>query len=107
MADNEHDDTPRNLEQHLLVYVREPTLWPVLAVAVLIAGTLGATVIVFALEQRNLFALAALAILIVASGHALLGDLRERRFGTPSWIVVGLWLASGGVALAMRGAGIF
>lgn len=107
MTDDERDEIPQGLEQHLLVYVRDPGLWPVLAVVVLIAGTLFAAVLVYALALHNLFAMAALAVLLVASGHALLGELRERRFGLPGWIVVGLWLSGIAVALASRAAGIF
>ena len=107
MADDENNETPQGLEEHLLVYVRDPSLWPVLAVVVLIAGTFGASVILYALELRNPFALAALAILIVASGHALLEQYRERRVGAPVWIVVGLWTASIGVALLARLSGVF
>ena len=107
MADDERNEAPHTLEDHFLVYVRDPALWPVLAVVVLIAGTVGGAVILYALELRNPFALAALALLIVASGHALLGQWHQRRFGTPAWIVVGFWLASACIALAARQAGVF
>jgi hypothetical protein len=107
VADDERNEAPHTLEDHFLVYVRDPTLWPVLAVVVLIAGTLGGAVILYSLELRNPFALAALAIIIVASGHALLGQWRQRRFGIPAWIVVGFWLASACIALAARRAGVF
>ena len=50
---------PTNLKE----YLREPMLWPVVLVAAAIFVTLGAAVLLAALAQRNLFALAALALL--------------------------------------------
>ena len=73
----------------------------------MIAGTFGASILIYATEQNNLFAYAALAIVIVASGHALFSELRERRFGVAAWIVTILWAASFTIALAARLAGVF
>ena len=46
-------------------------------------------------------ATALVLLLIVTSGHAILVDLRERRFGIASRCVVVLWVASLGVAWAV------
>lgn len=104
---DENDETPRGFEEHLLVYVRDASLWPVLTVVVLIAGTLGASVIIYALELRDLFALAAISLLLVMSGHALWGDIRARRLGAASWITATLWGASLGIAALARMIGVF
>lgn len=86
--------SPRRLDAHLLEYVRDPALWPVLVVALAIFVTLGTALLLAALRLRNVFALAALAVLAVASGDVLWRDLRRHRVGAASRAVLALWLLS-------------
>ena len=107
-APDRDDAEPRRLVDHLLVYLREPTLWPVVIVAVASLLTLGIAGLLLAVVQRNRFALAALALL---GGLCADGVLREwRRRGRPGPValgVAGFWLLSALGAFALRGSGLF
>lgn len=96
-----------SFEEHLREFFRDPALGPVVAVVTIIIATFGAAMIIFALEQRNVFALAALAITLVASGHAVVSDLRRGAFGLASRAVLVLWVASALVAAAFVHIGAF
>ena len=96
MARDEPDDardvSPADLGGHLLVYLREPTLWPVLTVAIAIGTTFGGSALLLALRDRNGFAIAALAIVGIASAELCLRDRRRGGFGLVSGVVVGGWV---------------
>jgi len=91
----------------LLHYVRDPALWPVLMVLVLVAATLGASLLLFAVLERNLFALTALVLLVLMSVHAVADDVRKRRFGVAPRVVIALWAASAAVAAGINALGVF
>lgn len=95
------------LDRALLEYVRDPGLWPVLVVAVLIAATFGAALLLFALRLRNPFALAALALTIGVSLRGLEPSLRARRLRPAGAILLGLWTASGALAGGLIALGVF
>ena len=106
-----HDETERVKESAvdaaLLHYVRDPALWPVLMVLVLVAATLGACLLLFAAVERNLFALTALVLLVLMSAHAIEGDVRKRRFGVAPRVVVALWAVSAALAAGIHALGVF
>ena len=91
-------ETGRALDRHLLEYVRDPALWPVLGTALLIAATLLTSVLLFAWQARNPFSLAALFALVLATVVAVESDVRRRRVGAASGILLGLWAASAAAA---------
>lgn len=93
-AAGERGGRSRGLDAHLAEYVRDPSLWPVGIVAVAIFVTLGTALLLAALRLRNRLALAALAVLVVVSGDLLWRDLRRRRVGAASAIVLALWALS-------------
>jgi hypothetical protein len=94
---------PSRLERFVAPFFEEPTLWPVLIVLAAHAVLLGAVLLAFALRERNLFALGALALVAVASADVAIRLARARRFGRLGWSVVGLWIASAiGALLATR-----
>ena len=95
------------VEEALGHYVRDPALWPVLAVLVLVAATLGAAVVLFALVDRNVPAMGALALLVGMSVHAVVEDLRLRRFGMAPRVVLTLWVAVAAVAAGFHTLGVF
>lgn len=58
--------------------LRESTLWPLWIVVIVHAVAFLAPVVVFALRDRGIPALAALAILLVGTGARVRGDLAAR-----------------------------
>jgi hypothetical protein len=92
--DEEPPAGARPLDQHLGVFFRDPSLWPVLVVSALIFVTLGASALALALRERNLFAAGALAVLLVVSGDLVQRDLRRRRLGLASRALLALWALS-------------
>ncbi len=105
MQPPEPDDEPRRLADHLLEYVREPTLWPVLLVAIAIFVTLGTAVLLAAFLARNLFALAALLLLGAMSADAVIRELRSRGFGPVSGGLLALWGLSAACAVGVFATG--
>ena len=103
MADREpgQDDGPRSIDEWIAGLARDPTLRPVLIVAVGCFTAIGAGALLLAVRGRSLPAIAALALLALGSADLLQRDLRSRRFGPASRLVVALWLLS---ALAAAGA---
>ncbi|MGH0030140.1 MAG: hypothetical protein ACQGVC_10145 [Myxococcota bacterium] len=100
-------EEPQRLSDHLRVYVREPTLWPVLLVAIIIFVTIGAAVLLAAVVQRNAFAAAALALLL---GLSVDQAVREWRSGGVGWVtgtIAAFWILSAAAALAAVASGLF
>lgn len=92
------DREPRNSADVLRTFLEEPTLWPVLAAGVGIAGTLVAALLVLAIQDRNPFAILGFGLLAVMAGRGLLGAVRERRLGAPR--VLGIAVAGCAVVAA-------
>jgi hypothetical protein len=80
-----------SLDRFLEPFFTDSGLWPTVFVAGGIVATFGAAIVLMALRARNLFALAALALLVVMSGDVLQRDLRQRRLGRASRVVLALW----------------
>ena len=97
----------RALDRHLLEYVRDSALWPVLGTVLVIAATLLTSVLLFAWQARNPFSLAALFALVLATVVAVEGDVRRRRIGAGSAILLGLWAASAAAAALLVRWGAF
>ncbi len=97
----------RRVERFIRPYFTDSTLWPVLFVLVGALSTLGASVLLLAVEGRNVFALAALAILLLGSADAVFHDLRRRRIGLAAGAVLGLWALSGAIAFAAVHWGLY
>jgi hypothetical protein len=100
-CDRTPDAADRGLGRHLSVFFSESTLWPVTAVAALIAATFVASLIAFAWQDRNLAAQGALVILAALSIFTMEPELRQRRLGAATVSVLVLWTLSvlGSVAL--------
>jgi hypothetical protein len=96
-----------DFERWIEPYFRDSTLWPVLLVAAAILTTLLATVLVLALADRNLAAMAALLALGWMSVDATLRVLRaRRRLGLVGASILGVWLLAAAAALAARWSGL-
>ena len=81
-------------EQLLAPYLEDSTLWPMVIVAFAIFATLGAALVVLVLDDRNPFAMAAAAILVLGTLRAVVGVTRQGRLGPLAWIGLAWWLAS-------------
>lgn len=103
--DPEQGGEPRRLADHLLEYVRDSTLWPVLLVAVAIFVTLLAAVLLAALRQRNLFAVTALVVLAGVSADAVARELRRGAARVVTSMLAGLWALAIAAALVAIGLG--
>jgi len=82
-------------------------LWPVLGVVAMVATTVGAGVLLFAIAGRNLPGLAALVILAAVSIDVVQREVRGGGFGLLSGLVLGLWATSTAAALAALAIGLY
>lgn len=75
-------------------------LWSVLAVVVLTLATLGASVLVLAVQDRSRSAMAALVLAGGMTVFALESDLRRRRLGSTGRLLLVVWalVLAGGFA---------
>ena len=97
-----------DLERWIEPYFRDSTLWPVLAVAAAIAVTLVASLLVLAIADRNLAAMAGLAALAWMSADATLRRLRSRRrLGPIGASILAVWALAAAAALVARLGGFF
>jgi len=69
------------VERWARVFVEDSMLWPALACVVGTFAAFGAALLVLAFEDRNLAALAALALLLAIGAQAGVRALRRRRLG--------------------------
>lgn len=92
------------LDRHLAIFVEESTLWPVLVAAVLALTTGGAALMLLALGDRNLFAIAALLILVWMSVDF---TVRRRRLGVVGGFILAFWVLSALAALGFHSLGLF
>ena len=76
-------------------YVVESTLWPVLIVMLASLAAFVAPVVLFALRDRHIPAMAALTVLLVASGRAIGVDVAKRRVGLITGLVLAAWAMTG------------
>jgi len=93
-------EIPAQPESVLDPLFSDPSLWPLLTVAVLSMSAFGAALVELTFADRNLFAMAGLAML--AGVSIFLGDSeyrRTRRLRVPGVIAV-LWLLSFGMGFA-------
>jgi hypothetical protein len=96
-----------DFERWIEPYFRDSTLWPVLAVAVAIAVTLVASILVLAVADRNVAAMAALLALGWMSVDATLREFRSRRrMGLVAAAIFALWALGGAAAVAARWSGV-
>jgi len=95
-----------DLERWIEPYFRDSSLWPVLVAAAAILVTLLATVLVLAVGDRNLAAMAALLGLVWMSADATLRQLRASgRLGRVGAAILVIWLLGAAVAVAARRSG--
>ena len=97
-----------DFERWIEPYFRDSSLWPVLIVVASILVTLVAAVLLLAVVDRNLSAMAALLALVWMSGDATLRQLRARhRLGLVGGAILAVWGLGAAAALAARLSGFF
>ena len=100
MDDNHENETePGGIDQWILPFVQDSSLWPVSAVIVLCLSTLGAAVLLAAWIARNLFAIAALVVMIGISGDVAVRARRGEQNPILAWGLLVLWLGSAAAAV--------
>ncbi len=96
----------QSLDRWLQPFVSDSGLWPVLIVALLCLATFGAAALLIAIGRRNWFAIGVIAAGVVASVDLARPDLRRRRVGATSGILLALWLLSALLAFIAVAAGV-
>jgi len=97
-----------DFERWIEPYFRDSSLWPVLVVAAAIFVTLVASVLVLAVGDRNLAAMAALLALVWMSADATLREIRSRRrLGLVGGAILAVWVLAAAAAVAARRSGFF
>ncbi len=102
--DPHHEESPvesTGFERHLAIFFHDSTLWPVLIVASAAFVSLIGAALFFAVAERNLFAMGAVAILLVVSGDIFVRSWRDGRPGLAGWTLLVLWAAAFGAAFAV------
>ena len=101
------EQEPNPVDETILYFLKEPTLWPVLLVVLFSVGAFLGTVLLVAIQQRGLFAIVAICALVLGSLFALDRDIRARTLSPSSILVLGLWAASGLTAGGMVWIGLY
>lgn len=108
MAEEPREETGASrFERWLGPFFRDPSLWPVLAVAVAIFVTLGTAALLLATVDRNPFALGAVFVLGLVSFDVAWRERRGGRFGLASRCLLGYWILVAACAFAVARAGWF
>jgi len=97
---------PRSFEEWLGSFASDSSLRPVLVVALGCFTAIGAGALLLAVRGRSLPAIAALALLALGSADLLVRDLRRRRLGPASRMVLALWALSAGAAVGAVALGL-
>jgi len=103
----EPHEEERRIDRWLEPLFSDPMLQPLLVVSTVIFVMFGATALLLAVASRRISAMGALAILAVMSADAMRPDLRRRRLGPASRLILALWLLSGLAAIAAVRLGLY
>lgn len=98
---------PRSFSEHLLEYLRDPSLWPVAIVALAIFVTLLATILLVALRSRDRFVLMALVALAGITLDLVVREIRARGPGPTSLLAGVLWGLSAAAAAVAVATGLY
>ena len=104
--DHEKEAEPGGIDRWILPFVQDSSLWPVSAVMVLCLSTVGAAVLLAAWIGRDLFAIAALVVMIGISGDIALRARRGEQGSILAWGILVLWVGSFAGAAIGIAAGI-
>ena len=96
----------RNPDRFIRPFFEDAGLWPILAVLVLSLCTMGAAALLAAFLSRNLFAVAALALLALLSIDIVVRCWRRPSSRLFAGCIVGFWVGSAALAIAGLAVGI-
>lgn len=91
-------EAPSRVDRWVLVFVREPTLWPVLVVLIGHAVALLAPLLLWALRDGRSGPLVLLSLLGAGSLSGVAWELRRRGPGALTGLLASTWLLSAGAA---------
>lgn len=94
------DGGETRIDRWVLVFVREPTLWPVLLVVVAHAVAFLGPLLLHVFRDGGAFAAAVLALLAGLSVAGLAWEWRRRGVGALTGLLAATWALSGAAALA-------
>ena len=100
-GDEEQAQAPTGVDRvdaALRIYLGDSSLWPVLIAAVTTFVTLGTWLVWMVLAGRNPFGALALLVMLGMSADLWIRDLRARRFGATSRLVLVWWTLCVGIA---------
>ena len=107
-AEQRRDDAEAGgIDRWVAPFFRDSTLWPVAIAAVASLVTLGAALMLLAVQDRNLFAIGAVGVLALVSLEVLVRSARRRRLGLEGRAVLGWWILSAAAAAAGIHGGLF
>lgn len=89
---------PTWVDRFVLVFVREPTLWPVLVVVVGHAIAFLAPLFLWSLRDRGTTAIVTLVVLVGLSGTAGRWELQRRGPGALTGLLASTWVLSAAAA---------
>lgn len=107
MEPREDERQEPGVDRFLRPVFEDSLLWPIAGVTLLSLATFGAGLLLLAFVSRNGFALAALVVVGWMSADVVVRDVRQRRFGPASALVVGLWALAGVGAAAAAWWGLY
>jgi hypothetical protein len=91
---------PSWVDRFVLVFVREPTLWPVLLVVIGHVVAFLGPLLLWSVRDGGRTASAVLALLLSLSLAAGVWELRSRGLGALTGLLLASWAASAGAAVA-------
>lgn len=94
------------VDRFLRPLLSDSTLWPVLIVVLAILATFFASVVLVAWRRQSLFAVAALLGLVWLTVEPLRGDLRRRRLGPTSALLLALWALVAAIVVVGARSGV-
>jgi hypothetical protein len=102
------EPAPRDekIERFLRPFVEDSTLWPVSLVVLAHAVVFTAALVLFAVRDRQLWALLGLAVLLALTGEWVYRDLRRGRLGVASGAIALCWGLAALVAWAASASGL-
>jgi hypothetical protein len=96
------------IDQHILTYVREPTLGPVLFVVIGHVVAFLGPALLLALRDRHALSAGVLGLCGLASAAVVVWEVRRaRRPGALSAVLAVTWILSGALAVAAHRSGLF
>jgi hypothetical protein len=104
----ERTPTDSWVDRHILLYVREPTLGPVLFVVIGHVVAFLGPALLLAVRDRHTLSTGVLVLSALATGAVIVWEVRRaHRPGALTAVLTVTWILSGGLAVVAHRTGIF